>query len=291
MSEADWQQLETLFDTSPHLVAVGECGLDYHRNFSSPDNQRQVFARQLALASKYRRPVFAHLREASDDFLAIVKEYRRELVGLCVHCFTDGPDVLEALLELDCDIGVTGWICDERRNHALTQAIGLIPDDRLMLETDAPYLLPRNLPNKPKNGRNEPCFLPHICREVAKLRRQPAEAVARTTTENAMRFFHLNVDEGQRRFFPFFSAQFLGAFNDNVFRVALATWLVYIYFEGEKATASTWINVAQALFILPFFLFSATAGQLADKYDKATVIRWVKAAEIVIMACAALAFW
>ncbi len=96
---------------------------------------------------------------------------------------------------------------------------------------------------------------------------------------------------GQRRFFPFFSAQFLGAFNDNVFRVALATWLVYIYFEGEKATASTWINVAQALFILPFFLFSATAGQLADKYDKATVIRWVKAAEIVIMACAALAFW
>ncbi|RMH42499.1 MAG: hydrolase TatD [Gammaproteobacteria bacterium] len=195
MSEADWQQLETLFDTSPHLVAVGECGLDYHRNFSSPDNQRQVFARQLALAAKHRRPVFAHLREASDDFLAIVKEYRPELVGLCVHCFTDGPDVLEVLLDLDCDIGVTGWICDERRNHALTQAIGLIPDGRLMLETDAPYLLPRNLPNKPKNGRNEPCFLPHICREVAKLRRQPADAVARITTENAMRFFHLNVDE------------------------------------------------------------------------------------------------
>jgi TatD DNase family protein len=176
----------------PQVAAVGECGLDYFRNFSPPDAQRAAFIAQLEIAAEVRKPIFLHQRDAHADFVAILKDFRARLVGGVAHCFTGTRAQLEDYLALDLHIGVTGWVNDERRGQALREAVPHIPADRLMLETDAPYLLPRDLLPPPKSRRNEPCFLPHIARTVAHLRRETPEAVAATTTHNATRFFQLN---------------------------------------------------------------------------------------------------
>jgi TatD DNase family protein len=175
----------------PQVVAVGECGLDYFRNFSPPDAQRAAFIAQLEIAAAVRKPVFLHQRDAHDDFAAILKEFRGSLVGGVAHCFTGGPAELEEYLALDLHIGVTGWVNDERRGQDLRQAVPHIPADRLMLETDAPYLLPRDLEPRPKSRRNEPCYLPHVARAVAQLRGATAENLAAATTRNAVKFFGL----------------------------------------------------------------------------------------------------
>ena len=177
------------------MVAGGECGLDYYRDFSPRDVQRAAFAAQLETAAAARKPVFLHQRDAHCDFVAILKEYRQALVGGVAHCFTGGPSELEDYLALDLHIGVTGWVNDERRSHSLREAVPLIPSDRLMVETDAPYLLPRDLAPPPKSRRNEPGFLPHIAAAVARLRGESLDAVAAATTRNAVRFFALESSE------------------------------------------------------------------------------------------------
>jgi TatD DNase family protein len=179
----------------PQVVAVGECGLDYYRNFSPPDAQRAAFVAQLEIAAAAGKPVFLHQREAHADFVAILKDFRVALCGGVAHCFTGGRTELEDYLALDLHIGVTGWVSDERRGHALREAVPDIPGGRLMLETDAPYLLPRDLSPRPKSRRNEPKFLPHIAAAVAHLRGETVEAVARASTQNAIRFFGLNALE------------------------------------------------------------------------------------------------
>ena len=177
------------------IVAVGECGLDYNRNFSPPDAQRACFEEQLALAAELNMPVFLHERDASADFTSILKQYRARLPGAVVHCFTGGAAELEAYLALDCYIGITGWICDERRGGGLITLLPRIPADRLLLETDAPYLLPRNLPRamrvcgQGKSGRNEPCFLPHIAAFAAGILGKTPEQTAEETSANAARLF------------------------------------------------------------------------------------------------------
>jgi len=112
-----------------------------------------------------------------------------DISGAVAHCFTGGEEELAAYLELGLLIGVTGWICDERRGENLKHIVGQIPLDRLMIETDAPYLLPRTLDPKPKTRRNEPMYLREILRVVAKAMGQTEDTVARATTENAARFF------------------------------------------------------------------------------------------------------
>jgi TatD DNase family protein len=176
----------------PRVVAVGECGLDYYRNFSPPDAQRAAFVAQLELAVSARKPVFLHQRDAHGDFAAILKDFRGGLTGGVAHCFTGGRAELEDYLALDLHIGVTGWVSDERRGQPLREAVPHIPADRLMVETDAPYLLPRDLNPRPKSRRNEPCFLPHIARAVAHLRGESLDAVAASTTRNATRLFGLD---------------------------------------------------------------------------------------------------
>jgi len=176
----------------PVVVAVGECGLDYYRNFSPPDAQRAAFVAQLEIAAAAGKPVFLHQREAHADFVAILKDFRGALTGGVAHCFTGGRTELEDYLTLDLHIGVTGWVSDERRGQSLREAVPHIPGGRLMLETDAPYLLPRDLLPRPKSRRNEPKFLPHIAAAVAQLRGESVEAVAASTTQNAIRFFGLN---------------------------------------------------------------------------------------------------
>jgi TatD DNase family protein len=175
----------------PQVVAVGECGLDYFRNFSAPEAQRAAFVAQLEIAAAARKPVFLHQRDAHADFAAILKDFRAALVGGVAHCFTGGRPELEDYLALDLHIGVTGWVNDERRGQSLREAVPHVPPERLMLETDAPYLLPRDLRPAPKSRRNEPKYLPHIARTVAQLRAETLEAVAASTTRNAIRFFGL----------------------------------------------------------------------------------------------------
>jgi TatD DNase family protein len=176
---------------APEVVAAGECGLDYFRDFSPRIAQRAAFIAQLELAVDAGKPVFLHQRDAHEDFVAILRDYSARLAGGVAHCFTGGPAELEAYIELGLSVGITGWICDEQRGGALREAAPQIPADRLMLETDAPYLLPRDLVPTPKSRRNEPAHLPHIARAVAALRGESLESVGRTATENARRFFRL----------------------------------------------------------------------------------------------------
>ena len=176
---------------APEVVAVGECGLDYFRDFSPRDLQRRAFAWQLELAAATGKPVFLHQRDAHEDFVAILREHRAAIAGGVAHCFTAGEAERDAYLELGLAIGITGWICDERRGLHLREVVRKIPADRLMLETDAPYLLPRDLKPAPKSRRNEPHHLPHVARAVASARHESLESLARSTTENTRRMFRL----------------------------------------------------------------------------------------------------
>jgi len=189
----DWDAaaLARLRELAAAAVAVGECGLDYNRNFSPPQAQRTCFEDQLALAAQLGKPVFLHERDAFDDFVSLLKKYRANLPGAVVHCFTGGQAELEAYLALDCYIGITGWICDERRGAHLAPLLPRIPANRLLLETDAPYLLPRNLPRsvRGKSGRNEPCFLPHIAACAAAMAGKTPAQLAEETTANARQLF------------------------------------------------------------------------------------------------------
>jgi len=171
------------------VLAVGECGLDFNRNFSKPADQERALHGQLELAASCGLPVFLHERDAHDRFFAILGKYRDKLAGAVVHCFTGDEAALKAYLDLDCHIGITGWICDERRGLHMHDFVHLIPDNRLMVETDAPYLLPRNIKNKPAGHRNEPMYLPVVVEQLAKIRGQSATEVAAVTTETAKVFF------------------------------------------------------------------------------------------------------
>jgi TatD DNase family protein len=175
----------------PEVVAAGECGLDYNRNFSPQDAQRRCFEAQLELAADVRKPVFLHERDAFDDFAAILARWRPRLTGGVVHCFTGDRAALQRYLELDLHIGVTGWICDERRGTHLRDLVRLVPCGRLLVETDAPYILPRDLPRRPKDGRNEPAFVAHVARTVASCRGERFEELAEHTTAAARGLFGL----------------------------------------------------------------------------------------------------
>jgi TatD DNase family protein len=191
LTESALVELQTLA-REPGVVAVGECGLDYFRDFSPRELQRRAFHWQLEIAAKLRKPVFLHQRDAHEDFLAILREHHAGLAGAVAHCFTAGEKERDAYLELGLHIGITGWICDERRGLHLREVVKGIPAERLMLETDAPYLLPRDLKPAPRSRRNEPHFLPHVARAVAAARGEPLEQLARETLHTTRRFFAIN---------------------------------------------------------------------------------------------------
>jgi len=174
-----------------NIVAVGECGLDYFRNFSPRDAQLAAFQSQLDIAAETGLPVFLHQRDAHDDFVEVLEPMLPKLSRAVAHCFTGEHESLREYLAMGLYIGVTGWICDERRGKHLQDIVSIVPDDRLMIETDAPYLLPRTIEPKPKTRRNEPMYLPEVLRVVAEARGQSEAAVARATTENAVTFFGL----------------------------------------------------------------------------------------------------
>jgi TatD DNase family protein len=174
------------------VVAIGECGLDYFRNYSPRADQMAAFRSQLEIASAVGLPVFLHQRDAHDDFVEILEPMLPNLSRAVAHCFTGEGESLREYLAMGLWIGITGWICDERRGAHLHDIVSIIPDDRLLIETDSPYLLPRTFQPKPKSRRNEPAYLTEVLRIVAEARGQAEEHVARITTENAIRFFDLD---------------------------------------------------------------------------------------------------
>ncbi|MBK1734604.1 hydrolase TatD [Halorhodospira abdelmalekii] len=181
----------------PEVVAIGETGLDFYRNHSPPEVQQRVFERHLELAVELQLPVFLHQRDAHTRFVEIVRAYRDDLVDGVAHCFTEGPEVARDYLDLGLHIGVTGWICDERRGQAVRRAVAQIPSSALMVETDCPYLLPRDVEPQQvglpvKNRRNEPCLLPHIGRAVAHYSGRDVGELAASSAQVARRFFRID---------------------------------------------------------------------------------------------------
>jgi TatD DNase family protein len=199
----------------PEVVAVGECGLDYNRDFSPRDVQRRCFEALLEIAAEVKKPVFLHERDATDDFVTAVARWRPRLpAGGVVHCFTGDRAALQRYLDLDLCIGITGWICDDRRGAHLRDLVKRVPAGRLLVETDAPYLFPRDLlhvrgghpvelppsadsaalrERHVRGGRNEPALLPHIARAVAAHRGETVEELARHTTAAASALFGIRV--------------------------------------------------------------------------------------------------
>lgn len=175
----------------PAVKALGECGLDYNRNFSPRADQLRAFEAQLELAARLGLPLFLHEREAHADLLALVRGVRERIAGAVVHCFTGTREELHAYLDLDLHIGITGWICDERRGQELQSLVHAVPPDRLMLETDAPYLLPRTLKPPPSGRRNEPAFLPWVLAAVAHYAGRTQREVAEQSTRTARAFFRI----------------------------------------------------------------------------------------------------
>jgi TatD DNase family protein len=174
----------------PRVVAIGECGLDFNRNYSPHPDQEKWFAAQVELACELGKPLFLHSRDAKEKFVEVIKRFKN-LPPAVAHCFTGGKEELHAYLDLGLHIGITGWICDERRGAHLLELVRDIPADRLMLETGSPYLTPRDMRPQPKARRNEPAFLHHVLRTVARALGKPAEQVAEETTRNARAFFGL----------------------------------------------------------------------------------------------------
>ena len=178
---------------APKVCALGETGLDFNRDFSPRPAQEKAFSEQLALAVECGLPVFLHQRDAHARFLPILREQRDRLCDVVVHCFTGSRDELFDYLDLDCHIGITGWLCDERRGQPLQAIVPNIPLPRLLLETDAPWLLPRNMDvPAPVKGRNEPALLVWVLRQLARCRQQPEAVLAQACWDNTLRFFRLD---------------------------------------------------------------------------------------------------
>lgn len=170
-----------------NIVAIGECGLDYDRMFSPAEQQREVFRRQIEVAAKHRKPVYLHERKAHDDFWAIMQEARAEYPSLqgIVHCFTGDRETMHKYLSLGLYVGITGWICDSRRNRHLLEAMKTLPLEKLVLETDSPFLAPPEI----KQRKNEPFSMPHICAKVAEVKGVDIDTIMKHARSNVKDLF------------------------------------------------------------------------------------------------------
>ena len=171
----------------PEVKAIGECGLDFNRNFSTPLEQEKAFIQQLELAVECQLPIFMHERDANQRFIELLTPYIKHLPNAVLHCFTGTQEELERCLALDLHIGITGWICDERRRQHLLEIVKMIPDNRLMLETDSPYLAPAPF----RGRRNESKYIINIAEKLAEVHNISIEKVAEITTKNAKQLFSL----------------------------------------------------------------------------------------------------
>jgi TatD DNase family protein len=176
------------------VVAIGECGLDFNRNFSTPEQQTFAFEQQLKLACDLGLPVFLHERDAFEVQIKLLTKYRNALKGGVVHCFTGDIAQMNRYLDLDLYIGITGWVCDLKRGQALREAVKSLPLNRILLETDAPYLRPKGLANNRKvdHGNNEPAYLPFVAEEVARLMAADMQSLQLASQTNTQALFNIS---------------------------------------------------------------------------------------------------
>jgi TatD DNase family protein len=170
------------------VKAIGETGLDFNRNYSDKKNQIKSFLAHIKLANSLNLPMFLHQRDAHEDFIdCLNKETPR--TKCVVHCFTGEKKELFNYLDRDFYIGLTGWICDPKRGSHLEELIPIIPLNRLLIETDSPYLLPKNL--KVKGRRNEPAFLDEILKKIMSERKESEKKITEMLLKNSLSFFNL----------------------------------------------------------------------------------------------------
>ncbi|WP_181902288.1 TatD family hydrolase [Thalassotalea euphylliae] len=177
--------------SNKEVKAIGECGLDFNRNFSAPEQQISVFREQVQLASELQLPLFLHQRDAFDPWLTVLTPFLGKVPAMVAHCFTGNRDELNKCVELGMYLGITGWVCDERRGAALQAAVRALPLERLMIETDAPYLTPRTIRPRPKSSRNEPKYLGYVAEKIAELKQVSVETVIHHSRANAQKVFDL----------------------------------------------------------------------------------------------------
>jgi len=189
----DDDYIEQLTELASHtqVKAIGECGLDFNRNFSAPEQQLNVFKAQIQLAAQLQMPLFLHQRDAFDPWFAALKPQLDNIPAMVSHCFTGTQQQLMQCLAANMYIGITGWLCDERRGQELRDIVKLIPLDKLLIETDAPYLTPRTIRPKPKSSRNEPSYLPYVVEQLAELIGVDPAEIACQTSLNAQKVFNL----------------------------------------------------------------------------------------------------
>ena len=179
-----------IFDICQNNIvkAIGETGLDFNRNYSDKNKQIESFLNHIKIANKLNLPMFLHQRDAHQDFMNCINTERPE-VKCVVHCFTGQKNELEEYLIKDFYIGLTGWICDPKRGAHLEELIPIIPLDKLLIETDSPYLLPKNL--KVKGRRNEPSFLNEILKKIVEVRKETENEIKEALMKNSLYFFNL----------------------------------------------------------------------------------------------------
>lgn len=189
-SDETAEQLRALLN-NPGVVAVGETGLDFNRNYSPREDQIRAFEAQLEIAVDIQKPLFLHERDAFETQIEILQRLGNKLPPVVIHCFTGNRESLEAYLDCGFYIGITGWVCDERRGRELAEIVPIIPLDRLMVETDAPFLLPKNIEPKPDSRTNYPAYLPWVVKKLAECNGMNPQIIADTTATNARRFFRI----------------------------------------------------------------------------------------------------
>jgi TatD DNase family protein len=182
----EWWAVHERLAPHPRVVAIGETGLDYYYDHSPREAQKVAFARFIELARKVGKPVVCHIRDAHDDARAILKEGRAGELGCVIHCFTGTPEDAAAYAELGYYVSFSG-IVTYKTAQPLRDAVPLVPRDRLLIETDCPYLAPI-----PKRGkRNEPGFIVHTAEVIARCAGMSYEDLAEQTARNACRVFRI----------------------------------------------------------------------------------------------------
>ena len=189
--DKDYLEIENIAKTNNKIVAIGECGLDFDRMFSTKENQIKCFEKQIEIAETLNMPLFLHERNAVEDFIKVLSNHKEICKKSIVHCFTGNTETLKKYLSMGCYIGITGWICDSRRAKDLRQAVKYIPLDRIMIETDSPFLTPKNIQGLSKT--NYPQNVKYVAKELAIHMGVPENTLISKAKENTEHFFSIHL--------------------------------------------------------------------------------------------------
>ena len=189
--DKDYLEIENIAKTNNKIVAIGECGLDFDRMFSTKENQIKCFEKQIEIAETLNIPLFLHERNAVEDFIKVLSHHKEICKKSIVHCFTGNAETLKKYLSMGCYIGITGWICDSRRAKDLRQAVRYIPIDKIMIETDSPFLTPKNIQGLSKT--NYPQNVKYVAKELAMHMGVPENILISKAKENTEHFFSIHL--------------------------------------------------------------------------------------------------